>query len=219
MPFFNCRAILFDLDGVLADSTAVVGRQWRIWAVESGVDPDELLRVAHGRRTIEVVTMFRPDLTEAAAANEVRKIEEREAADIGGVRVIPGAIRFLQSLPRERWAVVTSGTRFLATSRLRHCGLPEPAVLVSADEVTNGKPHPEPYLLGAAGLGVDPTGCLVFEDAPAGIEAAHAAGMKAIAMTTTYPKEKLLAADAYVSSFENVQVVTAEDGMLRVEML
>lgn len=212
---FDCAAILFDLDGVLADSTQVVDRQWRLWARENGLDPDDLSHLAHGLRTVEVVSRFAPHLDPAA---EVVKIEEREAADLDGVSVIPGALALIASLPLERWAVVTSGTRYLATTRLHHCRVPLPNVLVTADDVMRGKPHPEPYLKGAASLGFEPEQCLVFEDTPAGIESAHAAGMRAIALTTTYPRERLAGADAIIATLEGVRAVPTGNGYMRVEI-
>jgi len=214
MPLFSCSAILFDLDGVLVDSTPVVDRQYRVWAKEHGIDPDAVMRVAHGVRTVEVVARFAPHLDALA---ETRKIEEREAADSDGVRVIPGALAFLSSLPSERWAVVTSGMRLLATNRLQRCGLPLPRWLVTAEDVQQGKPHPEPYLKGAQGLAVEPRDCLVFEDSPAGIEAARAAGMNVVGLTTTYPVERLSAA-VKVRSFEQVRLAGAGNGKLQIEV-
>ena len=119
---------------------------------------------------------------------------------------MPGAAELLKGIPDGRWGVVTSGSRLLAQNRLRHCGLPVPAVLVTSDDVTHGKPHPQPYLKGAEELGFDPHDCLVIEDAPAGIEAAHAAGMKVIGFASTYTPEKLAEADAVVSTFARIQV-------------
>jgi sugar-phosphatase len=214
MALFSCSAILFDLDGVLVDSTPVVDRQYRIWAEEHGIDPTAVVGVAHGVRTVEVVTRFAPHLDALA---ETRKIEEREAADSDGVRVIPGALAFLTSLPSERWAVVTSGMRLLATNRLRRCGLPVPRWLVTAEDVQQGKPHPEPYLKGAEGLGVEARDCLVFEDSPAGIEAARAAGMNVVGLATTYPAERL-STEVKVHSFEEVKLARARDGKLEIEV-
>jgi len=116
MQTFHCSAILFDLDGVLVTSTAAVSRQWRRWAAENSIDPEEILQIAHGRRTAEVVQLLAPHLDVAA---EVKKIEKREAEDIDGVIVMPGAVELVQSVPEGRWCVVTSGTRYLATSRLK----------------------------------------------------------------------------------------------------
>ena len=132
------------------------------------------------------------------AEAEAAKLESREAADHDGVSVMPGAVELMRSIPAGRWGVVTSGTRHLATARLQLAGIPIPKVMIAADEVANGKPHPEPYLKGAELLGVKPEECLVIEDAPAGIRAAHAGGMKVIALTSTYPASALNEADAVV---------------------
>jgi mannitol-1-/sugar-/sorbitol-6-phosphatase len=202
MQTFRCSAILFDLDGVLVDSTRSVSRQWRRWARENNISPETLLKIAHGVRTIEVVRRLTPHLNAEA---EVRKIEQREADDTDGVVVMPGAKELIQSVPAGRWCVVTSGTRRLATSRLRLAKLPFPRVLVSADDVVKGKPDPEPYLKGAELLGMKPTECLVIEDAPAGIVAAHAGGMRVIALTSTYAASELEEADAVVQNLAQIQ--------------
>ena len=203
MRNFSCAAVLFDLDGVLVDSTHSVERQWRLWASEIGVGPEQVLENAHGRRTLEVVRLLRPDLDAEA---EVIRLEAREAEDTDGVAVMPGAAELLASIPAERWGIVTSGTRHLATSRLRLAQLPIPRVLVCGDEVINGKPHPEPYLKGAQFLGVHSRECLVIEDAPAGIAAAHAGEMKAIALASTYSAKELQAADAVITDLSQIKV-------------
>jgi len=203
MPTFHCSAILFDLDGVLVDSTTSVARQWRLWAVEHSIDPDRAVTIAHGRRTVEVIRLLTPRLS---AEEEAVKLEAREAADHEGVEVMPNAGNLLRSIPEGRWCVVTSGTRKLATSRLLLAHLPLPSVLVSADDVVQGKPHPEPYLKGAELLGRQPQDCLVIEDAPAGIAAAHAAGMKVIALPTTYPTSALQDADAIAQNLSQIGV-------------
>ncbi len=210
MPTFNCSAILFDLDGVLVDSTPSVARQWALWARENNVDPEKAVEVAHGRRTIESVKILAPHLDALA---ETKKIESREVDDNEGVLVMPGAAELLKSLPPERWCVVTSGTLRLATSRLKVGNLTVPSVLVSADDVVNGKPHPEPYLKGASLLNMRPADCLVIEDAPAGIAAAHAAGMKVVALMTTYPVSALEGADAIVGALADVKVTVSADGL------
>ncbi len=208
----HCSAILFDLDGVLVNSTGSVDRQWRRWAEEHGLDQEKLIEIAHGRRTIEVVRIMAPHLD---AESEVLKIEKREAADLDGVHVMPGAAQLLSSIPAGRWAVVTSGTRYLATSRLRNAALPIPAVLIAADDVERGKPHPEPYLRVASDLGVQADSCLVVEDAPAGIRAAHAAGMKAIAITSTYAAGELHEAERVISKLSQLRVAV-RNGALAV---
>lgn len=203
MSIFHCAAILFDLDGVLVDSTRSVDRQWRIWAERKGVDGDKVIAIAHGVRTIEVIRFVAPHLDAEA---EVREIESREAEDTDGVEIMPGAADLVRTIPHGRWCVVTSGTRPLASARLRFGGLPVPDVLVTADDVVNGKPHPEPYLKGAKLLGVKPADCLVVEDAPAGIQSARAGGMKVIGITSTYPESQLSTADAVVRKLAQIQV-------------
>ena len=203
MPTFSCSAVLFDLDGVLVDSTGSVTRQWSLWAEENNIDRRKLVEMAHGVRTVEVVRQLAPHLDAEA---EVKKIEKREADDHDGVTVMPGAAELLKSLPDNCWCVVTSGTRYLATSRLRLANLPIPRVLVSAEDVAKGKPDPEPYLMGAKLLGVNAAECLVIEDAPAGIAAAHSGGMKVIALTSTYVAATLSNADAVIRKLAQIQV-------------
>jgi mannitol-1-/sugar-/sorbitol-6-phosphatase len=214
MKTFDCAAILFDLDGVLVDSTGSVTRQWRRWAEEHNMDPQKVVEIAHGVRSIEIIRKLAPQLDAVA---EVARIEKREAEDQEGVAVMPGAAELLKAIPEGRWCVVTSGTRYLATARLKLANLPTPKVLVSADDVSKGKPEPEPYLMGAKLLGVKPAECLVIEDAPAGIRAAHAGGMKAIGITSTYPASELQEADAVVQKLVQIKVRgTGRPGRLTV---
>jgi sugar-phosphatase len=212
MPSFSCSAILFDLDGVLLDSTRVVAAQYTRWANEHGLDPAEVMKAAHGVRTLEVVRRVAPHLDAVA---ETKKIEDREAV-ADGITPIPGAVALVNSIPRGRWAVVTSGTRFLATTRMRKFGIPIPDILVTADDVSNGKPDPEPYRKGAELLHADPATCLVVEDAPAGIRSAHAAGMKVISLPTTYPVADLREADAIVSGLRDIKVTLNGSGDAKI---
>jgi sugar-phosphatase len=217
MPSFRCSAILFDLDGVLLDSTLAVAEQYTNWALEHGLDPAEVMKAAHGVRTVEVVQRVAPHLDPVA---ETKKIEDREAVATNVV-AMPGAVQLLNSIPRGKWCVVTSGTRFLATTRMRNFGIPLPDVLVTADDVKNGKPDPEPYRKGAELLKVNPANCVVVEDAPAGIRSAHAAGMKVISMPTTYPAAELHEADAIVSGLPRIKVSldgAGPEGMLVVSL-
>jgi mannitol-1-/sugar-/sorbitol-6-phosphatase len=202
MPTFNCTAILFDLDGVLVDSTRSVSRQYRLWAQKTNLDPRIVENIPHGVRAIDVVRQLAPHLDAEA---EVERLEKMEAEDQEGVVVMPGASELLASIPGNRWCVVTSGTRYLATCRLRHANLPIPRVMVSADDVSKGKPDPEPYLTGARLLGMNSTDCLVIEDAPAGIQAAHAGKMKVIAITSTYPASAL-EADVVIQRLAQIKV-------------
>ena len=215
MPNFSCAAILFDLDGVLCDSTQAVDREWRDWAARKGVDGDAVMAIAHGVRTIEVIRQVAPHLDVEA---EAAAIENHEAHDQRGVTVMPGALDLVQSIPEGRWGVVTSGSRLLAQSRLQHCGLPVPEVLVTSDDVTNGKPHPEPYLKGAEGLGYGAAECLVIEDAPAGIQSARAGGMRVLGITTTYAANILGHADAVIGKLGQIRITTNGAGKLGVEV-
>jgi sugar-phosphatase len=216
MPTFSCSALLFDLDGVLVDSTLAVDREWREWAARKGVDGDAIMAIAHGVRTIEVIRRVAPHLD---AETEAAAIENHEAHDQRGVTVMPGAVDLLKSIPAGRWGVVTSGSRLLAQNRLRYCGLPVPDVLVTSDDVTNGKPHPEPYLKGAQGLGFAPADCVVIEDAPAGIESARAGGMKVVGMASTYGPEKLAQADTVVQRLARVRITSNGTGRLIINIL
>jgi len=215
MPTFVCAAILFDLDGVLVDSTSAVDREWREWAAKKGVDGDAIMAIAHGVRTVEVIRRVAPHLDAAA---EAALIENHEAGDQRGVTVMPGSIDLVRSIPEGRWGVVTSGSRLLATNRLRFCGLPVPEVLVTSDDVTHGKPHPEPYLKGAGRLGFSPADCLVIEDAPAGIESARAAGTTVIGITSTYGVNALEQANAVIRKLGQIQVTVNGAGKLGVEV-
>ena len=215
MPSFHCSAILFDLDGVLLDSTRVVAEQYTRWALENGIDPAEVMKAAHGVRTLEVVQRVAPHLDAIA---ETRKIEDREAV-ADGIIAIPGAVALLNTIPRGRWCVVTSGTHFLATTRMQKFGIPIPDILVTADDVTHGKPDPEPYRRGAELLKANPADCIVFEDAPAGIRSAHAAGMKVISMPSTYRAADLHEADVIVPGLASIHIrldAAGPQGMLVV---
>jgi sugar-phosphatase len=216
MANFSCAAILFDLDGVLCDSTRQVDREWREWAARKGVDGDEVMAIAHGVRTIEVIRRIAPHLD---AESEAAAIENHEAQDQTGVVVMPGALDLVQSIPGGRWGVVTSGSRLLAQNRLRHCGLPVPEVLITSDDVTYGKPHPEPYLKGAEGLRYRPAECLVIEDAPAGIQSARAGGMKVLGITSTYRADSLRQADAVIAKLGQIRVTLNGTNKLGVEVL
>jgi sugar-phosphatase len=202
MSKFHCSAILFDLDGVLLDSTRVVAQQYTTWAQEQGLDPELVMQAAHGVRTVEVVRRVAPHLDAEA---ETKKIELREAAALN-MAAMPGAVDLVNSIPKGRWCVVTSGTRFLATTRMRRFGIPVPEILVTADDVKHGKPDPEPYRKGAELLNVPPEECVVVEDAPAGIRAAHAAGMRVISLLSTCPVDDLKEADAVVRGMAMIKV-------------
>ncbi len=203
MRLLHGGAILFDLDGVLVNSRANIERHWQVWAQQRGLDFDEIVRTSHGRRALEVIQSLAPHLPAAA---EAQALSQREAEDTDGVEPIPGAADLLAALPAQAWAIVTSGTRAIAIARLRHVGLPLPAVLVTADDVSQGKPDPEGYLQAAERLGIAAPHCLVIEDAPPGIQAAQAAGMAVIGVATTYPASELWAANARVQALAEIRL-------------
>ena len=218
MKRFDCSAVVFDLDGVLVDSAAYVEQQWRRWASARGLRPEPFLRVCHGRRALETIRMAAPHLDAEAEVRAFIPLEEAASEAIGP---LPGAQRLLATLPIGTWAVATSGIRAVATSRLRRAGLPVPPVLVCGEDVTRGKPSPDAFLLAARSLGLPPEQCLVVEDAPAGVQAARAAEMGVIALTTTHRADQL-AADVCTESLVGVhlgRVNRAADGRERLEVL
>jgi len=188
MRRLECRAILFDLDGVLVDSAGHVEEQWRRWALSKGVSPEPFLRVCHGRRALETIQLAAPQLNAEA---EIAAFVPDETPDRVALKPIEGAARLLNQLPPGSWAVATSGGRRTARARLSRAGLPIPDVLVCAEDVTHGKPSPDVYLKAAEALRMLPSECLVIEDAPAGVQAARAAGIRVVALTTTHDPHDL----------------------------
>lgn len=210
MPLFEFRgaAILFDMDGTLINSMAHDERQWTRWAARHGLDPQPILTASHGRRTIETMREVAPHL---ATDEELVRFEALELEDRDGISAVDGAAELLRALPPNSWALVTSAPRRLAEVRMQCGGLPLPAVLVSADDVVHGKPHPEGVLRAAALLHAEPAQCLVIEDTPAGIQAAHAAGMPAIGVMTTYTCDQL-GTQPCVANFHGFRLVEPEPG-------
>ena len=184
----RCCGVLFDLDGVLVDSTPAVARVWTIWAKKHGFDPDEVVRQAHGRPSIATIRELLPHADHNA---ENREVERGEIEDVEGVIPLPGALELLQALPQDRWAIATSCTRRLAEVRIRAAGLPVPKHMITSTDVKRGKPDPEPYVKAAKILGLAPADCIVMEDAPAGIRAGKAAGARVLALRTTAPDAEL----------------------------
>ena len=184
-----CKALLFDMDGVLIDSTPVVTRVWSEWARRHGFDPDEIVRRVHGRPSIATIRELLPTADHEA---ENREVERREILDLDGVIPMPGVRGLLASLPPDRWTIVTSGTRPLANARIRAAGLSAPGRFITAQDIVNGKPDPEPYLKGAALLGFAPQDCVVVEDAAAGVHSGKAAGARVVAVQTTETNDVLI---------------------------
>lgn len=188
MNEISCAALLFDLDGVLINSTPAVARVWRRWALEHGFNPEEVVARAHGRPSLTTVREYLPNADHAA---ENKEVERREIEDLEGVVPLPGALDLLASLPPDRWTIVTSCTRPLAEVRIKAAGLPLPQKMITANDIQHGKPGPEPYLKGAAVLGFSPQDCIVLEDVPAGVRSGKSAGARVIAFTTTVPAPAL----------------------------
>ncbi|MET9889986.1 HAD family hydrolase [Streptomyces sp. NPDC006465] len=206
----HAEALLFDNDGTLVSSIESVNRCWTRWAHEYGITAEDFARIGlHGRPAAEIAADLLPaDLVPEALA----RIERLEVEDVpGGVVPLPGTLALLAALPAERWAVVTSATRRLAEARLGEVGI-RPKTMITADDITRGKPDPEPYLLAARELGVDPARCVVFEDAPAGLQAGRAAGMTTVALATTHQAHEL-DADLVVQDLSALSVLVTDAGV------
>jgi len=208
----RCKGVLFDMDGVLISSLGSVERSWSAWAQSRGIDPARAIQTAHGRRAIETVKLLRPDLDDKA---ELKLIEDLEVADNEGLAVLPGVLRLLAALPANRWTVVTSATERLARIRMAEGGIPMPEQIVTADQVTTGKPHPAPFLRGAEILGLDAADCVVFEDSPSGTKAGRAAGCTVIGTTFSHSIEELNAAQYLVTDLTaiSVEVLPGDTGL------
>ncbi len=204
----TCAALLFDLDGTLVHSIEAVDRAWATWAKSRGLNPATVLHQIHGRRAEDSLRLIAPHLD--LEAEKVR-LETIEANDTEGVVAVPGAIELLESLPRTRWAIVTSGTPPVALARIRAAGLPMPSTLVCGNEVLRGKPSPDPFLLGANRLGYLASECIAFEDAAAGLASARASGAKVVQVGPTQFEDQEL----WISDFTKIVVVN-HSGSLRV---
>ncbi len=208
LPF---AAILFDMDGVLVDSQAVVKRTWRRWCERTGLNEAAVLSAAQGRRTMDTLRAVAPHLDLPA---EAKWLEQAELGDREGIVAIPGAQELTTALPDDSWAVVTSAGGELARRRLAWVGLPSPRRLISAEQVQEGKPSPEGYLRAASELVVDAAQCVVIEDSPAGIQAGRAAGMSVIALTTTHEAEELPSAEMVLPDLVGIEVRVDGGGLV-----
>jgi mannitol-1-/sugar-/sorbitol-6-phosphatase len=208
MTQIKCAAMLFDMDGVLIDSTPAVERVWTKWAIAHGFEPKEVARAAQGRPSLTTIREYLPNADHLA---ENREVERAEIEDLEGVVALPGAMELLTALPHERWAIVTSCTRALAEVRLRVAGLPRPVAFVTSSDVERGKPAPEPYLKAAELLGFKASDSVVAEDAPAGIRAGKSAGARVIGISTTTDEEELRenGADWVVKNCAAIELISA----------
>ncbi|MBX8469386.1 HAD family hydrolase [Pseudomonas sp. RIT778] len=207
-------AFLFDMDGTVLNSIAAAERIWSAWAVRHGVNVETFLPTIHGVRAIDTIT--RLNLPGVDAEAQAAFITEAEIEDVEGIVEIPGAAAFLKSLPADRWAMVTSAPRDLALRRMAAAGIPEPAVMITAEDVTAGKPDPAGYRLAAKRLGLEPADCLIFEDATVGIQAAEAAGAPLMIITTTH-QHPLETAHATIASYREIAPSIDSDGQLRLQ--
>jgi len=210
------KGLLFDNDGVIVSSIASVNRCWRKWAAHYGVPNADEFVIEHGTRAIDVMTKLVPGID---VAEGMKLIEDMELADVADLEVLPGVRKLLESLPMDRWAIVSSATWRLLVGRLEVAKLPVPERIISGDRVVNGKPHPEPYLRGAEMVGAAPSECIVVEDAPTGVGAGKAAGCRVMGVLGTHSVEELRAAgcDWVVKSLVDVSVTSTEE-VLRVRM-
>lgn len=212
---FVVEAVLFDMDGTLVDSTPIVERTWTRWARERQLDPAAVLAIAHGRPTADTVRMAAPELD---AVTEAARLLVEEELDPTPTPTIPGALDAVLIADRHvKWAVVTSASHKLATLRLAMSGYPKPPVLISADDVLKGKPDPEAFLHAMTALGAPAENCVVFEDAPAGLEAGRAAGAKLVALATTFPASELRA-DVVVRDFRSIEMTPGGSGRVRISI-
>jgi sugar-phosphatase len=204
--------MLFDMDGVLVSSIASVNRCWRLWAKHYGVPVAADYEIPHGVRAVEVMESIAPHVDKVEG---LKLIEDMEIDDVDDIVTLPGAGALLESLPHERWSIVTSATHRLLVARLRAARLPQPERIISADLVQRGKPDPQPYLMGAERLGVTPENCLVFEDAPSGVKSGVAAGARVVAILGTTPEATLreVGATWVVRSLESVRAVATPGGL------
>lgn len=203
MSTLYCQAILFDLDGTLVESVSFIERLWQDWGIQHGVTPQRMSEVMHGRPAVEIINIVAPHLS---IREEVQALETDEISRMEGMRTYAGARELLSSLPPRQWAIVTSGSLRVASARLNYAKLPEPEVFVTADDVKAGKPAPDAYLLAAQRLHIEPSDCVVVEDAPAGIRAGKAAGMKVIGIASSHSKEELHQADVVVQQLTDINV-------------
>jgi mannitol-1-/sugar-/sorbitol-6-phosphatase len=206
----TAKGILFDMDGVLISSIGAARRCWKRWAIRYGVPNADEFEIPHGIRSIDLVKMLRPDIDPQEGQ---RAIEDMEVEDVADLQVLPGVKVLLESLPPERWAIVTSATRRLLLARLHAAGLPVPERIISGEMVERGKPDPEPYRRGAELLGLRPEECVVVEDAPSGVGAGKAAGCRVLAVLGTHAAAELRGADWVVGSLEGLAVTTNPDGL------
>ena len=211
MPQLECEAIIFDMDGVLVDSEVLNEKHWKLWAEKENVSLEWIMSIHHGVPAVQTIATVAPHLD---AATEARWFEENLSQDLDGLLAFDGVHEMLGGLPDGKWAIGTSAPKIIAFNRLEYLSLPIPPIVVTIDDVERGKPAPDPYLKVAKGLGVEPEDCVVIEDAPAGIQAAKAAGARVIGIPTTNAVDALHDADAIISRFADLRVEVKSEGLI-----
>jgi mannitol-1-/sugar-/sorbitol-6-phosphatase len=214
-PVLTARALLLDMDGTIVNSDAVVERCWRVWAAEHGLDPDEALKVVHGRQGYATMAALLPDRPMEQNHADNRVMLAQETADTEGVAPVAGAQAFMAAIAALPHALVTSADEALAQARMTAAGLPMPRTRVTAERVGASKPDPEGFLKGAAELGFAPADCVAFEDSEAGIEAARSAGMRVVGVG---PRASALAPDVHVQDLTRLRVESTPDGTIRLHI-
>jgi sugar-phosphatase len=209
----EAAGILFDMDGVLVSSIGSVNRCWKLWAAHYGLPNADSVQIEHGTRAVDMIAKLIPGMD---VAEGLRLIEDMEIEDVSDLKVLPGARALLESLPPERWAIVTSATYRLLLGRLKAADLPVPERIISGDMVERGKPDPEPYRRGAELIQSPPAECIVVEDAPSGVDAGVAAGCRVLGVLGTHSDAELRAAGAswIVRSLEDVSSQAGPQGLV-----
>ena len=206
----SCKAILFDFDGVLIDSEPVYERHWEEWATAHGASVEHILSIHHGLPVVKTIGTVAPHLD---AEQEAARFVEICKSDVEGALSHEGVPNLLERLPASRWAIATSSYRSIVNNQMTYLSLPFPRVLVTIEDVVNGKPAPDPYLQAAAKLGFSPEECLVIEDSPTGVASAKASGATVVAVQTTNRAAVLKGADVIVDRLLDLQIEAGPAGI------
>lgn len=203
MNIATCQGFIFDVDATLVNTTRVINNIWKTWASQKGIEFSEIYPHVHGRKIIETLTLVDPQYSNV---DEEKAVKDIAVHAMKSATEIEGALNFVKSIPKYSWAIATSGPRKVAETSLLASGFELPDSMVCAEDVTYGKPHPDPFILAAKSLGLDPQSCIAFEDSPVGIKSAKDAGCFTIALLTSHKKSDLAFADLIVDSFSVLSI-------------
>ena len=198
MNMTTCQGFIFDVDATLVNTTQVINNIWKTWASQKGIEFSNILPHVHGRKIIETLILVDPQYSNV---DEEKAVKDIAVHAMKSATEVEGALSFVNSIPKNSWAIATSGPRKVAETSLLASGFELPDSMVCAEDVTHGKPHPAPFILAAKNLGLDPQRCIAFEDSPAGIKSAKDAGCFTVALLTSHNKSDLALADLIVDSF------------------